>query len=161
MLPNGVPTYVLIYAAAEMSTAAAPGPGFHRSNCFGQMLCLLQKILLIFTFVDGLVGKGTTSHPSDPASRGDLPKLCPSVWLCSNSGLGAHAPWRVRLPARSRDSRQPVILTPSRFPCSLKNRPHQVQQTAFKNISLDYTALPSEFLTMPASVPRSIKKGVA
>lgn len=43
----------------------------------------------------------------------------------------------------------------------LKNRPCQLQQIAFKNILLDYTALPSKFLTMPVSVPHSIKKGVA
>lgn len=97
-----------------------------------------------------LWGRGMTSHPTYPA----LLKPCGVSW--------GSAPLHLRAPRLSpRNSWQPVTLPDSHFPSSLKNRPCQLQQTAFKNILLDYTALPSKFLTMPVSVPHSIKKGVA
>lgn len=54
----------------------------------------------------------------------------------------------------------PVIFSDSHFPSSLKNQVCQLQQTAFKNILLDYTAVTSTFLTMPVCVPCRTQKGV-
>lgn len=91
-----------------------------------------------------------TSHPACLA----LLKLCGVRKGSEPLHLGAP---RLSL----QNSWQPVVLTYSHFPSSLKHRSCQLQQTAFKNILLDYIALPSKFLTMPVSVPHSIKKGVA
>lgn len=157
-LPNCVPICDLIFPAAEMSLEKQhQAPGFHRSNSsLGCTFWLHQNILLIFNLgicrVDGLWGRGMTSH----SIYLGLLKLCDCEVNWGSEPIYLRAAC-----LNLQNSWQPAILTYSHFPSSLKNRPCQLQQTAFKNILLDYIALPSKFLTMPVSVPHSIKKGVA
>lgn len=99
--------------------------------------------------------------PHSPGSGGDLPKPCSNSATEGNQGSEPIPVGVPSFPSQFQNSWQPVILTYSQLSLPLKNRPCQLQQIAFKNILLDYTALPSKFLTMPVSVPHSIKKGVA
>lgn len=84
-----------------------------------------------------------------------------TLWLRGKPGFRTQAPWTAEFHVPVPGVAGSLSSSPLLFPSSLKNRLCQLQQTAFKNILLDYTALLSKFLTMPVSVPHRRNTGVA